>query len=159
MSVAAPRVMKTDDISDTAELFRGGGGGAPVVPSRTSVVLVEETSAGDTSRPECPCDDQETQLLAGTNGPLGGTVSEGDTRAPCGGGERCPLPVLPGGSFRLVLRRHQFCLLRDLGRFPRGFRWCWAMGPWLGTLQDGSVRVRTGFGDRGLARRSQPVCL
>ena len=50
------------------------------------MVLVEDTNAGDTSRPECPCDDQETQPLAGTNGPLGGTVSEGDTRAPCGGG-------------------------------------------------------------------------
>ena len=33
------------------------------------------------------------------------------------------------------------------------------MGPWLGTLQDGSVRVRMGFGDRGLARRGRPVCL
>ena len=52
--------MKTDDISDTAELFRGGGG-PPVFPSRISVVLVEETSAGDTSRPECPCEDQERQ--------------------------------------------------------------------------------------------------
>ena len=30
MSVAAPRLMKTDDISDTAELFRGGGGGSRV---------------------------------------------------------------------------------------------------------------------------------
>ena len=57
-----------------------------MVPSRISVVLVEETNAGDTSRPECPCDDQERQPLAGTNGPLGGTVSEGDTRSPCGGG-------------------------------------------------------------------------
>ena len=74
MSVAAPRLMKTDDISDIVELFRGGGA------SIISVVLVEETSVGDTSRLECPCDDQETQPLAGTNGPLGGTVSEGDTR-------------------------------------------------------------------------------
>ena len=76
-----------------------------------------------------------------------------------GGGGRCPLPVLPGGSFCSMLRMHQLCLLRDLGRFPRGFRWCWSMGPWLGTFQDGSVRVRTGFGDRGLARRGRPVCL
>ena len=138
----------------------GGGGGAPLVPSRISVVLVEETNAGDTSRPECPCDDQE-------NRPLGGTVSEGDTRSPCGGGGVlppggggcCPLPVLLGGSFRLMLRIHQLCLLRDLGRFPRGFRWCWSMGPWLGTLQDGSVHVRTGIGDHGAARRGRPVCL
>ena len=54
---------------------------------------------GDTSRPECPCDDQERQPLAGTNGPLGGTVSEGDTRSPCGGGG-----VLPpsGTAWRLL---------------------------------------------------------
>ena len=38
-SIAAPRLMTNDDISDTAELFRGGGGG-PVVPFRMSVVLV-----------------------------------------------------------------------------------------------------------------------
>ena len=55
-----------------------------MVPSRISVVLVEETKAGDTSRPECPCDDQERQPLAG------GAVSEGDTRSPCGGGGALP---------------------------------------------------------------------
>ena len=130
-----------------------------MVPSRISVVLVEETKAGDTSRPECPCDDHKRQPLAHMT-THGGAVSEGDTRSPCGGGGGgCPLPVLPGGSFRLRLRRHLLCLLRDLGRFPRGFRWCWSMGPWLGTLQDGSVRVMMGFGDRGLARRGRPVCL
>ena len=81
------------NISDTTKLLRGGG--APVVPSRISVVLVEETKAGDTSQPEYPCDDQERQPLAG------GVVSEGDTRSPCGGGgtlpssgtARRPLPV------------------------------------------------------------------
>ena len=41
--------------------------------------------AGDTSRPKCPCDDQERQPLAGQNGPRSGAVSEGDTRSPCGG--------------------------------------------------------------------------
>ena len=75
----------------------GGGGGPQLVPSRISVVLVEETNAGDTSRPECPCEDQEKQPLAGTNKPPGGTVSEGDTRSPCGGGGACPLPLLLGG--------------------------------------------------------------
>ena len=72
----------------------GGGGGAPLVPSRILVVLVEETNAGDTSRPEYPCDDHERQPLAGTNRPLGGTVSEGDTRSPCGGGGRCPSGIV-----------------------------------------------------------------
>ena len=52
--------MKTDDIADTTKLLKGGGG-APVAPSIISVVLVEETKAGDTARPECPCDDQERQ--------------------------------------------------------------------------------------------------
>ena len=46
--VAAPRQMMTNDVSDTAGLS-GGGGGAQLVPSRISVVLVEETNAGDTS--------------------------------------------------------------------------------------------------------------
>ena len=87
--VAAPQPIKTDDVSDTAKLFSGGGG-APVVPSRMSVVLVEETNAGDTSCLECPCDDQERQPLAGTNRPLGGTVSEGDTQSTCGGGGITP---------------------------------------------------------------------
>ena len=63
------------------------------------VVLVEETNAGDTSRPKCPCDDQERQPLAGTNGPLGGTVSEGDTRSPCGGGGA----LSPSGTARRLL--------------------------------------------------------
>ena len=49
-------------------------------------MLVEETKAGDTSRPECPCDDQKKQPLAGPNGLFGGAVSEGDTRSLCGGG-------------------------------------------------------------------------
>ena len=120
-SVASSRRIRTDDVSNTAELSRGEGGGPPLVPSRVLVVLVEETNAGDTSRPECPCDDQERQPLAGTYRPLGGTVSEGDTRSPYGGGGGGGLPhlVLPGGSFRWMLRTHQFCLLRDLDRFPR----------------------------------------
>ena len=54
------------------------------------MVLVEETKAGDTSRLECPCDDQERQPLAGLNGPRSGAVSEGDTRSPCGGGGALP---------------------------------------------------------------------
>ena len=48
--------MMTNDVSDKAD-GPGGGGGAQSVPSRISGVLVEETKAGDTSRPECPCED------------------------------------------------------------------------------------------------------
>ena len=70
-----------------------------MVPSRISVVLVEETKAGDTSRPECPCIDQEKQPLADPNRPLGGAVSEVDMR---GGGALPFFPVLPGGCFRLI---------------------------------------------------------
>ena len=62
------------------------------------MVLVEETHAGDTSRPECPGEDQEKQHLAGTNKPPGGTVSEGNTRSPCGGrGWALPPSVAAGG--------------------------------------------------------------
>ena len=84
----------TNDVSDTAEL--SGGGGGSVGPSRISVVLVEEINAGDTSRPECPCEDQEKPPLAGTNKPRGGTVSEGDTRSPCGGGGGAPFHCCQG---------------------------------------------------------------
>ena len=48
---------------------RGNAVCCQLVPSRILVVLVEETNAGDTSRPECPCEDQEKQPLAGTNKP------------------------------------------------------------------------------------------
>ena len=47
-----------------------------MVPSRISVVLVEETKAGDTSRPQCPCDDHKRQPLAHMTG-RGGAVYEG----------------------------------------------------------------------------------
>ena len=83
-----------------------------MVPSRISVMLVEETKAGDTSRPECPCDDQERQLLAGLNGTRGGVFLRATLGRRAGGGGGCPLPVLPVGSFRLMLRRHQLCLRR-----------------------------------------------
>ena len=137
MPIVAPRQMMTNVVSDTAKL--SGGGGLSWSP------------------PECrwfwghfmtvvPCEDQEKRPLAS------GTVSDDDIRSPCGGGALPPSdPLLLGGSFRLMLQIHQRCLLRDLGRFPRGIRWCWSMGPWLGTLQDGGVHVRIGICDRRLA--------
>ena len=39
----------------------------------------------------------------------------------------------------------------DLSWSPLEFRWCWSRRPWLGILQDGSVRVMIGIGDRRLA--------
>ena len=101
-------------------------GGPQSVPSRIAVVLVDEANAGGTPGRECPCEDQERRPLAGTMKPSSGTVSDDDIRSPCVGGH-CPLPLLPGGSFRLMLRMRQRCLLGDLGRFPHGFRWCWSM--------------------------------
>ena len=78
MPNVAPRRMMNNDVSNTP---RGGGGGAQLVSSRVSVVLVEETNAGDTSGWECPCEDQEKRLLAGTRKLLSGTVSDDDIRS------------------------------------------------------------------------------
>ena len=75
-------------------------GGPHLVPSRVSVVWVEETMAGDTPGRECPREDLGMQPLIGTRKPSGGTVSDDDSRSPCGRGAlplsgvaRRPLPV------------------------------------------------------------------
>ena len=149
----------TNDVSDTAELSRGGGGGLRwSLPEfrwcwsrRPMLGTLHDGSVHVTIK-------RSSHWLART-GRLVGLCLRVTLGRHAGGGGRCPLPALPGGSFRLMLRMHQLCLLRDLGRLPRGFRWCWSMGLWLGTLQDGSVRLRTGIGDRGLARRGRLVCL
>ena len=105
-------------------------GGPQLVPSRVLVVLVEVTMAGGIPGRECPGEDHEMWLLAATKKPSSGTVSDDDSRSPRGGGGGlCPLPLLPGGSFQWMLQMHQRCLLRDLSRFPRRFRWCGSMGP------------------------------
>ena len=44
------------DVSDTPELS-GGGGGPQSVPTRISVVLIEEAMAGGNPRLGYPCDD------------------------------------------------------------------------------------------------------
>ena len=54
------------DITDAPALSSGG---PSPVPSRMSVMLVEEAKAGGTPRPECPRDDQDIQSLAGVAKP------------------------------------------------------------------------------------------
>ena len=48
------------DVTNAPELSSGG---APSVPSRISVVLVEEAKAGGTPRREYPRDDQDIRSL------------------------------------------------------------------------------------------------
>ena len=86
MPIVSPRRITTNDVSNTPKLSGGGGGEPQLVPSRNSVVLVEETNARDTSGRECPCEDQEKRPLAGMRKPSSGTVSDDDIRSPSGGG-------------------------------------------------------------------------
>ena len=50
---------------DVADAPTVSGGGPQSVPSRISVVLVDEANAGGTPRRECPREDQDIQSLAG----------------------------------------------------------------------------------------------
>ena len=101
MPIVTPRRMTNNDVSNTPEL----SGGPQLVPSRISVVLVEETNVGDTSGRECPCDDQEKRPLAGMSRQVGLCLMT--TFGRCVGGGHCPLPMWPGDYFRLMLRMHQ----------------------------------------------------
>ena len=60
--------------------------GPSSVPSRISVVSVEEAKAGGTPRLECPRDDQNIWLLAGVAKPASLTVGEDSLGSPCVGG-------------------------------------------------------------------------
>ena len=93
MPIVAPRRMTNDDVSSTPILSRDG---PQLVPSRVSVVLVEETIAGDTPGRECPGEDQEMRPLAGTRKPSSGTVSDDDSRSPCRGGGFAPFRCCRG---------------------------------------------------------------
>ena len=129
MSIVPPRQITNNNISDTPELS-GGGGGPQLVPSRVSVVLVEETLAGDTPGRECPGEDHEMSPLADTKKPSSGTVSDDDSRSPCvcvGGGGALPPSVVARGLLPVDVTDAP--TLRDLNQFPRGFRWCGSMGP------------------------------
>ena len=71
------------DVADAPAL---SGGGPQSVPSRISVVLVDEANAGGTPRWECRRDDQDIRSLAGVAKPASVTVYDDGLRSPCVGG-------------------------------------------------------------------------
>ena len=86
------------------------------VPSRISVVLVEEAKVRGTKCLGCPHVDQDLRMLAVVANPASVTVCEDSYISPCVGGcgprltlllgalrGRCPHPTLPGCCFRLYL--------------------------------------------------------
>ena len=89
------------EVTNAPELSSGG---PPSVPSRISVVLVEEAKAGGTPRLECPRDDQDIWLLARVAKPASMTVYDDSLGSPCVGGTLSSsdiagrlLPVVPAG--------------------------------------------------------------
>ena len=72
------------DVADAPAL---SGGGPQSVPSRISVVLVDEVNAGGTPRRECPRDDQDRRSLAGVAKPASVTVYDDSLGSPCVGGD------------------------------------------------------------------------
>ena len=143
-TIAAPQRMMDVDVSDTPELF--GGGGSQSVPSRISVVLVEEATVGGTPRLGCPCDDQRERQ------PARGTVRENSLGSPCVGGT-----LSHYGITGLDVANAPALSDGGLSRFPHGFRWGWSMRPMLGALHDGSVHVMIRIYGRWLAWRSRLV--
>ena len=119
---AAPSRITDLEVTNAPELSSGG---PPSVPSRISVVLVEEAKAGGTPRRECPRDDQDIRSLAGVAKPASVTVYDDSLGSPCVGGTMSSsdiagrlLPVVPAGmSF-------------PVGRWPRWPVCCrWPVGP------------------------------
>ena len=148
MLIVAPRRMMTNDVSNTPGL---SGGGAQLVPSRISVVLVEDTNDGDTSGWECLCEDQEMRPVAGTRKPSSGTVSDDDIRSSCGGGGGLPSSVVAGGLLPVDVTDTPTLYVEGLLSVPSRISVVLVDGRWLGTLQDGSVHMRMGICDRRLA--------
>ena len=114
----------------------GGGGGPQSVPSRISVVLVEEAIAGGTPRLGCPRDEQSERQPARV------TASE-NSIVVCGvitDLDVANAPVVPWGG---------------LCRFPHGFRWCWSKRPKLGAFHDGSIHMMIRIYGHWLAWRSR----
>ena len=100
-TIAAPWGVMNIEVTDAPELSVGG---PPSVPSRISVVLVQEAKAWGTPRLGCPRDDQNIQLLAGVAKPASVTVWEDSLGSPCVGGTLSSsdiagklLPVVPAG--------------------------------------------------------------
>ena len=96
----SPGVMDIE-VTNAPELSVGG---PPSVPSRISVVLVEEANAGGTPRLVCPREDQDLRLLAGVAKPASVSVCEDSLGSPCVGGTLSSsdiagrlLPVVPAG--------------------------------------------------------------
>ena len=73
--MAAPRGVMNIKVTGSPALSVGE---PPSVPSRISVVLVEEAKSGDTPRLECPREDNDIRLLAGEAKPASVTVCEDD---------------------------------------------------------------------------------
>ena len=103
------------EVTNSPEL---SGGGPPLVPSRISVVLVEEANAGGTPRLGCPRDDQEILLLAGVAKLASVTVYDDSLGSPCvGGGRYCReapsggtcWDIIPGWSCRPCWPRWPVC--------------------------------------------------
>ena len=97
--MAAPRGVMHIEVTGSPALSVGG---PPSVPSRISVVLVEEAKAGGTPCLGCPREDNDIRLLAGVAKPASVTVCEDSIGSPCVGG-LCSPPTLPGDSFRWYL--------------------------------------------------------
>ena len=81
--IAAPRGVMNIEVTGSPALSVG----EPLsVPSRISVVLVEEVNSGDTPCLECPHKNINIRLLAGEAKPASVTGCEDDLRSPCVGG-------------------------------------------------------------------------
>ena len=125
-------------------------GGPPSVPSRISVVLVEEANSGDTPRLGCPREDNDIWLLAGGAKPASMTVCKDDLGTPCVGETLSSsdiagglLPVVPAGiSFPVGPVDSPALSVGGLRLFPHGFRWCWSRRPKLRAPHVWGVHVR-----------------
>ena len=144
--MAAPRGMMNIEVTGSPALSVGE---PPSVPSRISVVLVEEANSGETPRLECPHEDKDIRLLAGEAKPASVTVCEDDLGSPCVGGTLSSADMA-GGLLPVVQTEILFpvgpvdshCPLGDLRRFPHEFRWCGSRRPKLRALHVWGVQVR-----------------